>query len=436
MEPLMVEIDAGDTVWRFDRDFLLSNWTCIWGRGCLGILDEPAEHLGQGCCSVGAELGDEDEARLISALAATLLPSGFEHHTEASEGGVFSDATRLATRVVDGACIFLNGPDFPGGAGCALHLAASAAGESPVGWKPSVCWQLPIKVDWEPRDDGIEMASVRRWGREDWGEEGATMAWCCTEGERAYVGDRAVIDSLSEELEAVVGAPVYVELRRRLANGVGDEGARGMGTDDDLRRPAPGRQRRGKRKVAMAELRALFESLGHSDVATYVQSGNVVFTSTSGSATAVCAAIETGIADTFGLTTAVQLRAHAELAAVVAHNPYTTMGVEAAKVQVFFLDRRPAPAPVVELDPERYPRRVRRPGPRDLRALPQRVCSFQVDRRVVRAPPRGGGHRSQLEDGPEADRTDRAERPMKSGRPGAPDRRRGRIGGWRARTAR
>ncbi len=56
------EIDAGDVVWRFDRDFLESRWTCIWGRGCLGILDEPAEHLGQGCCSIGAELGDTDEA--------------------------------------------------------------------------------------------------------------------------------------------------------------------------------------------------------------------------------------------------------------------------------------------------------------------------------------------------------------------------------------
>ena len=54
-----IEILDGDTLWRFDRAFLESNWTCIWGRGCLGILDEPAEHLGQGCCSVGAELGDD-----------------------------------------------------------------------------------------------------------------------------------------------------------------------------------------------------------------------------------------------------------------------------------------------------------------------------------------------------------------------------------------
>jgi hypothetical protein len=43
------------------------------------------------------------------------------------------------------------------------------------------------------------------------------MAWCCTEGERAYVGERAVVESLGDELEALVGRPVYVELRRRIS---------------------------------------------------------------------------------------------------------------------------------------------------------------------------------------------------------------------------
>ena len=198
IEEPVEEIDDGDVVWRFDRSFLESNWTCIWGRGCLGILDEPAEHLGQGCCSVGAELGDEDEARNISALAATVEPSRFEHHAEAADGGIFSDDKRTQTRIVDGACIFFNRPGFPGGAGCALHLEAIASGESPTEWKPSVCWQLPIKVDWEPRDDGTEAATVRAWTR-------------------AYVGEKPVVESLAEELEAIVGRDVYVELRGRLA---------------------------------------------------------------------------------------------------------------------------------------------------------------------------------------------------------------------------
>ena len=45
------------------------------------------------------------------------------------------------------------------------------------------------------------------------------MAWCCTEGDRAYVGDRPVIESLATELEEIVGAGVFSELRRRLGAG-------------------------------------------------------------------------------------------------------------------------------------------------------------------------------------------------------------------------
>jgi hypothetical protein len=210
------EIIDGDTVWRFDRAFMLSNWTCIWGRGCQGILPTPAEHLGHGCCSFGAEIDGDDEARLVEASAAALRPERFENFAAAADG-VFSDDTFTNTRVVNGACIFLNSPGFSGGAGCALHLAATDVDESPIDWKPSVCWQLPIRVEWEMRDDGVELANVRGWQRSDWGADGEAMSWCCTEGTAAYVGDQPVFESLAEELGAITGKAVAVELRRRLA---------------------------------------------------------------------------------------------------------------------------------------------------------------------------------------------------------------------------
>ena len=222
MDP--IEIDDGDTVWRFDRTFLASNWTCIWGKGCRGILPEPAEHLMQGCCSVGADLGDADESMTLSANAATLRAEQFEHHADAEQGGIYADERRLHTRVVDGACIFFNRPGFPGGAGCALHIAALAWEESPIDWKPSVCWQLPVHVDWAELDERTEQATVRGWTRGDWGEEGETMAWCCTEEPQAYVGDRPVVESLAEELTAMVGEAVYVELRRRITGEAGETG--------------------------------------------------------------------------------------------------------------------------------------------------------------------------------------------------------------------
>ena len=171
------EIVDGDVTWVFDRAFLASNWTCIWGRGCKGILDVPAEELNQGCCSIGAELTDPEEAMTISALAATLDADVFQHLAALDDDDVFSDNTRTNTKVVDGACIFLNRPGFEGGEGCALHLAALRADESPTLWKPSVCWQLPIKVDWEElarRQRGRQASAVGSVGI------GATTATRCT----------------------------------------------------------------------------------------------------------------------------------------------------------------------------------------------------------------------------------------------------------------
>lgn len=199
------------TVWDVDLGFLRSHWQCIWGRGCQGILAQRAEHLGQGCCSVGAELLDE-EAATIEAIGLTLDPARFQFAAEAVAGGVLSD--RQATRVVDGACIFLNRPGFEGGEGCALHLAALAEGESPIDWKPAICWQLPLKVD-----EGVDgVRRLRAWRADDWGAE--PVAWCCTDRlaqPSAYGGETQVVESLFDEIRAVVGPEVAVELRDRIS---------------------------------------------------------------------------------------------------------------------------------------------------------------------------------------------------------------------------
>lgn len=221
--------------WRVDLGFLASNWTCIWGNGCEGILARPAAHLNQGCCSVGAHLIDDDEARLISALGLTLDPDRFEQHEAAMVGGVLAPGDQPATRVVDDACIFFNKPGFAGGTGCALHLAAEDEGESPMDWKPSICWQAPLKVDLDP--DGTR--TLRPWQRSDWGAQ-AELAWCCTEantdgamegvtdgaadgttdrttgGATAYIGRDPVAVTLAAELVGLVGPEVAVEITRRV----------------------------------------------------------------------------------------------------------------------------------------------------------------------------------------------------------------------------
>lgn len=75
------------------------------------------------------------------------------------------------------------------------------------------------------------------------------------------------------------------------------------------------------KRVAMADLRALFEDLGYRDVRTLLNSGNVVF-SAPGKATATPAArIEKALSMQLGLSARVMVLTAAEVAAIVADNP-------------------------------------------------------------------------------------------------------------------
>ena len=199
-----LKVTSGQTHWDIDADFLRSSWTCIWDRGCVGIEAKADPDSGLGCCSVGAELLYEDEAMRIAALAATISPEHFQLASSFAEHGALAkerNARGLAnTLVIDGACVFLNRPGFDGGHGCVLHAEAIRSGESPLDWKPSICWQLPLKIE-----RSGNTATLRRWNRDDWGEDGESLAWCCTEGEQAYVASKPVIQSLRDELVALLG---------------------------------------------------------------------------------------------------------------------------------------------------------------------------------------------------------------------------------------
>ena len=201
-----------ERTWVFDVTFLTSNWTCIFGRGCQGVLTAPAPELVHGCCSYGAHFtGDEDHDR-VAAAAATLTDAEWQHRDLARRRGGFSllqrDGTRR-TRLTAEACIFLNRPDFPGGAGCALHRAALERGERPLDLKPEVCWQLPVRRIDTTDDSGHVVSTVREWKRRDWGEGGLEFGWWCTEEHDAFVGTTPVWVEMRDELVEMVGEPVY-----------------------------------------------------------------------------------------------------------------------------------------------------------------------------------------------------------------------------------
>jgi len=77
----------------------------------------------------------------------------------------------------------------------------------------------------------------------------------------------------------------------------------------------------GGRKLPMAELRALCAELGWEDVATYIQSGNVVFTA-KGRPAAIEKDLEQAIAKRFGLDVPAIVRTAAEWAKLAAGNPF------------------------------------------------------------------------------------------------------------------
>ncbi len=78
----------------------------------------------------------------------------------------------------------------------------------------------------------------------------------------------------------------------------------------------------GGGKVPMAELRALLTKLGHSDVKTYIQTGNIVFTPSHDDAAKLAAEIQDAIRSSFGVNTFAVVLTRAELASVIAGNPY------------------------------------------------------------------------------------------------------------------
>ena len=106
-----------------------------------------------------------------------------------------------------------------------------------------------------------------------------------------------------------------------------------------------------KRRVPMAELRALLEELGYADVRTLLQSGNVGLSSGK-SAKAVREELEAAIAERFGVETDVVLRTRAELEALVEANPLRKIADDPKRLQVWFLDGKPKAAAAKSLAAE------------------------------------------------------------------------------------
>lgn len=103
-------------------------------------------------------------------------------------------------------------------------------------------------------------------------------------------------------------------------------------------------------RIGMADLRAVFEGLGLTEVRTYLQSGNVVFR---GSATA--AELEAAIASNFAVSPRVLVLTAAEMRAAAAEYPLRDIATDPSRAFITFLEAVPASIDLdVDLGDERY----------------------------------------------------------------------------------
>lgn len=201
-----------EIVFRVDLTWLTSRWTCIFGRGCQGIY---ADRPDDGCCTLGAHYADSDDQERVERLAQRLTAEQWLLRDEGLGHGVSElDADGEAkTRVVDGACVFLNRPGFAAGPGCALHVLALAQGLPITETKPEVCWQLPIRRTYHDltRTDGstAQVIEIGEYDRRGWGEGGHDLDWYCTGAPAAHVGSVGVYAACRDELIELMGQPAY-----------------------------------------------------------------------------------------------------------------------------------------------------------------------------------------------------------------------------------
>lgn len=106
----------------------------------------------------------------------------------------------------------------------------------------------------------------------------------------------------------------------------------------------------GNTRVKMDDLRRMFTDMGNTDVQTYLQSGNVIFSSSQRGARKLETAIEEAIAAELDLQIAVLVRTHPDLAKILTANPYLDRETDLTKLPVTFLADKPDADKVAALE--------------------------------------------------------------------------------------
>jgi len=99
----------------------------------------------------------------------------------------------------------------------------------------------------------------------------------------------------------------------------------------------------GQKKIKMDNLISLYEKIGLQDVVTYIQSGNVIFSSDKKNKPDLCALIENAIEKKYKFHVPVVIRTHREISNIIKNCPFGSVDLEkeGTKVLVTFLSSKP-----------------------------------------------------------------------------------------------
>jgi uncharacterized protein (DUF1697 family) len=94
----------------------------------------------------------------------------------------------------------------------------------------------------------------------------------------------------------------------------------------------------------MADLKALYEAVGLVDVSTYIQSGNVIFSSPNDDRDKIKSRLESAIEQKYSFQVPVEIRTASEFKKILSNVPFNGInpGEDGAKVLVSFLSAVPA----------------------------------------------------------------------------------------------
>jgi uncharacterized protein (DUF1697 family) len=110
----------------------------------------------------------------------------------------------------------------------------------------------------------------------------------------------------------------------------------------------------GQKKIKMSDLKLLFEEMGFQDVQTYIQSGNVIFSSKEKSGGKLEAKISSAIKRKFGFDVQVIILSQEEIEYTLKNNPFIKRKKEDDRLYVTFLSNAPSKENIQRLNSTDY----------------------------------------------------------------------------------